>query len=124
MIGFETDLEDLRTSSGSLAGAADAAQVALSSVRGVDVPTGPILPGIFGTETATVDNVFGTTLGMPHVANAYSAHLAAIEKLLAKLHESTVDTSHALLRVAELYEQADENAKQRTRAAAAGLDEN
>ncbi len=99
MIGFETDLEDLRTSSGSLAEAADAAQVALSAVRGLDVPTGPIMPGIFGSDTATVDNIFGKTLGMPHVANAYSAHLRAIEKLLARLHESTVDTSHALRRV-------------------------
>ena len=124
MIGFETDLEDLRASSGSLAEAADAAQAALSAVRGLDVPTGPIVPGIFGGEMATVDTMFGNTLGMPHVANAYSAHLRAIEKLLAKLHESTVDTSHALQRVAELYEQADENAKRHTRAAAAGLDEN
>ncbi len=122
MVGFETDLDDLRASSRSLAEAADAAQVALSATRGQDVPTGPILPGIFGGDTATVDNIFGQTLGMPHVANAYSGHLAAIEKLLAKLHESTVDTSHALQRVAELYEQADENAKHHTRAAAAGLD--
>lgn len=122
MIGFETDLEDLRASSGSLAEAADAAQAALSAVRGLDVPTGPIVPGIFGGDMATVDTIFGNTLGMPHVANAYSAHLSAIEKLLAQLFESTVDTSHALQRVAELYEQADENAKRHTQAAAAGLE--
>jgi len=123
MIGFETDLQDLRDSAGALQDAADAAETASSGLRGTDVPLtvagGGILGGMF-----PADNAFGRSLGMPAVAAAYNDHLAKIQKLVAQLHQTTADTSHALMRVAELYEKADENSKQRVNRAAAGLEGN
>ncbi|HET6707487.1 hypothetical protein [Amycolatopsis sp.] len=127
MIGFETDLQDLRDSARALQGAADAAEAASNGLRGTDVPvnsgdTGGFFGGLGGMFPA--DNAFGRTLGMPAVAAAYNDHLAKIQKLVAQLHQTTADTSHALMRVAELYEKADENSKQRVNRAAAGLEGN
>jgi hypothetical protein len=126
MIGFETDLQDLRDSAGALQSAADAAETASSGLRGTDVPTsatgGGFLGGLAGMLPA--DNAFGRSLGMPAVAAAYNDHLAKIQQLVARLHETTADTSHALMRVAELYEQADEDSKRHVNRAAAGLEGN
>jgi hypothetical protein len=126
MIGFETDLQDLRDSAGALQGAADAAESASNGLRGTDVPLssggGGFLGGLTGMFPA--DNAFGRTLGMPAVAAAYNDHLAKIQKLVAQLHQTTADTSHALMRVAELYEKADEDSKQHVNRAAAGLEGN
>jgi hypothetical protein len=61
---------------------------------------------------------------MPAVAAAYNDHLAKIQKLVAQLHQTTADTSHALMRVAELYEQADADSRRRVHRAAAGLEGN
>ncbi|WP_410637166.1 hypothetical protein [Amycolatopsis sp. lyj-346] len=127
MIGFETDLQDLRDSAGALQGAADAAEAASNGLRGTDVPVnsgggGGFLDGLTGMFPA--DNAFGRTLGMPAVAAAYNDHLAKIQKLVAQLHQTTADTSHALKRVAELYEKADADSKQRVNRAAAGLEGN
>jgi hypothetical protein len=121
MIGFETDLQDLRDSAGALQDAADAAETASNGLRGTDVPVsgGGLLGSMF-----PVDNAFGRSLGMPAVAAAYDDHLAKIQKLVAQLHRTTADTSHALMRVAELYEQADEDSKQHVNRAAAGLEGN
>ncbi|MEV4150247.1 hypothetical protein AB0J40_41775 [Amycolatopsis sp. NPDC049691] len=126
MIGFETDLQDLRDSARALAGAADAAETASNGLRGTDVPVSSGGSGLFGgiTGMLPVHNAFGRSLGMPAVAKAYNDHLAKIQKLVAQLHQTTADTSHALMRVAELYEQADENSKQRVNRAAAGLEGN
>ncbi|MEU5265069.1 hypothetical protein [Amycolatopsis sp. NPDC021455] len=123
MIGFETDLQDLRDSAGALQGAADAAETASNGLRGTDVPVSPAGGGILGS-MFPVDNAFGRSLGMPAVAAAYNDHLAKIQKLVARLHQTTADTSHALMRVAELYEQADADSKQRVNRAAAGLEGN
>lgn len=123
MVDFDTDLDDLRSCSGDLAEAALAAEHALRAVRGFDIPTGPIMPGLFGgAGNATVDNIFGMTLGMPHVANAYSAHLAAIQKLLEDLHESTVDASNSFAAVAGTYQEAEDYSTRQMNNAAAGLD--
>ncbi|KDN20283.1 hypothetical protein [Amycolatopsis rifamycinica] len=107
-------------------GAADAAEAASNGLRGTDVPLtlgdGDGFLGIGGMVPA--DNAFGRTLGMPAVAAAYNDHLAKIQKLVAQLHQTTADTSHALMRVAELYEKADEDSKQRVNRAAAGLEGN
>jgi hypothetical protein len=122
MIGFETDLQDLRDSAGALQDAADAAETASSGLRGTDVPlsvVGGILGGMF-----PADNAFGRSLGMPAVAAAYNDHLAKIRKLVAQLHQTTADTSHALVRVAELYEQADADSQRHVNRAAAGLEGN
>ncbi|MEV6446047.1 hypothetical protein [Amycolatopsis sp. NPDC051716] len=125
MIGFETDLQDLRDSAGALQDAAGAAETASSGLRGTDVPVaggGGFLGGLAGMFPA--DNAFGRSLGMPAVAAAYNDHLAKIQKLVAQLHQTTADTSHALMRVAELYEQADEDSKRHVNRAAAGLEGN
>ncbi|MEV4052762.1 hypothetical protein AB0J55_16395 [Amycolatopsis sp. NPDC049688] len=120
MIGFETDLQDLRDSAGALQSAADAAESASTGLRGTDVPvSGGVFGGLF-----PADNAFGRTLGMPAVAAAYDDHLAKIQQLVAQLHQTTADTSHALMRVAELYEQADQDSKQHVNRAAAGLEGN
>lgn len=125
MIGFETDLQDLRDSARALAGAAEAAETASSGLRGTDVPVSSDGGGIFGiTGMLPVQNAFGRSLGMPEVAKAYNDHLAKIQKLVAQLHQTTADTSHALMRVAELYEKADEDSKQHVNRAAAGLEAN
>jgi hypothetical protein len=123
MIGFETDLQDLRDSAGALQDAADAAETASNGLRDTDVPVSPAGGGVLGS-LFPVDNAFGRSLGMPAVAAAYNGHLAKIQKLVAQLHQTTADTSHALMRVAELYEQADADAKQRVHRAAAGLEGN
>ncbi|WP_081736367.1 hypothetical protein [Amycolatopsis orientalis] len=120
MVSFETDLDDLRLSSKELQKAADIVSTAHTGVRGQDVPapdpvTGGLLPGIFAPDTA-----FGKSLGMRGVSAAYEEHRAAVEKMLAKLHQSTQDTSQALLRIAELYESVDEDNKQRVNRAAYG----
>ncbi len=120
MIGFETDLDDLRASSKELAKAADLAGATHDGVRGQDVPapdpvTGGLLPGMFAPNTA-----FGKTLGMRGVSAAYEEHRQAVEKMLARLHRSTQDASQALQRVAELYESVDEDNKQRMNRAAYG----
>ena len=122
MIGFETDLQDLRDSAAALQDAADAAGAASSGLRGTDVPL-TAGSGILGS-MFPADNAFGRTLGMPAVAAAYNDHLAKIQKLVAQLHQTTADTSHALMRVAELYEKADEDSKQHVNRAAAGLEGN
>jgi hypothetical protein len=127
MIGFETDLQDLRDSAGALQDAADAAETASQGLRGTDVPVSSgggsgFFGGIAGM--LPVDNAFGRTLGMPAVAQAYNDHLGKIQTLVAKLQQTTADTSHALMRVAELYEQADEDSKQHVNRAAAGLEAN
>jgi hypothetical protein len=125
MIGFETDLQDLRDSARALQQAAGAAETASGGLRGTDVPVssggGGLLDisGMFPTR-----NAFGRTLGMPAVAKAYNDHLAKIQDLVARLHETTSDTSHALMRVADLYEKADEDSKQHVNRAAAGLEAN
>lgn len=123
MIGFETDLQDLRDSAAALQDAADAAGTASSGLRGTDVPLSVVDGGLLGS-MFPADNAFGRSLGMPAVAAAYNDHLAKIQKLVAQLHQTTADTSHALMRVAELYEQADEDSKQRVNRAAAGLEGN
>ena len=123
MIGFETDLQDLRDSAAALQDAADAAGTASSGLRGTDVPLSVVGGGVLGS-MFPADNAFGRSLGMPAVAAAYNDHLAKIQKLVAQLHQTTADTSHALMRVAELYEQADEDSKQRVNRAAAGLEGN
>lgn len=123
MIGFETDLQDLRDSAGALQDAADAAETASNGLRGTDVPLSIVGGGVLGS-MFPADNAFGRSLGMPAVAAAYNDHLAKIRKLVAQLHQTTADTSHALMRVAELYEQADEDSKQRVNRAAAGLEGN
>ena len=123
MIGFETDLQDLRDSAGALQEAADAAETASDGLRGTDVPLSIVGGGVLGS-MFPADNAFGRSLGMPAVAAAYNDHLAKIQKLVAQLHQTTADTSHALMRVAELYEQADEDSKQRVNRAAAGLEGN
>ncbi|WIY05036.1 hypothetical protein QRX60_14785 [Amycolatopsis mongoliensis] len=127
MIGFETDLQDLRDSARALQDAADAAEAASTGLRGTDVPVSSgggsgFLGGIAGM--LPVDNAFGRSLGMPAVAVAYDDHLAKIQRLVAQLHQTTADTSHALMRVAELYEKADEDSKQHVNRAAAGLEAN
>ncbi|MFI5584509.1 hypothetical protein ACIA5G_05725 [Amycolatopsis sp. NPDC051758] len=127
MIGFETDLQDLRDSAGALQDAAGAAETASNGLRGTDVPVSADGgSGIFGGlgSMFPVDNAFGRSLGMPAVATAYNDHLAKIQKLVAQLHETTADTSHALMRVAELYEKADADSKQHVNRAAAGLEGN
>ncbi|OXM51502.1 hypothetical protein [Amycolatopsis alba] len=121
MIGFETDLDDLRASSQELQKAADGAGAAHAAVSKQDVavsdtsPVGRLLPGMFQPDTP-----FGGTLGMREVANAYEEHRAAVQKMLAKLHESTQQASRALERVAELYESVDEDNRQRVNRAAHG----
>jgi len=120
MVSFETDLDDLRLSSKELQNAADIVSTAHTGVRGQDVPapdpvTGAFMPGLFAPDTA-----FGKTLGMRGVSAAYEEHRQAVEKMLAKLHRSTQDASQALARVAELYEAADEDNKQRLNRAAYG----
>jgi hypothetical protein len=127
MIGFETDLQDLRDSAGALLDAAGAAETASNGLRGQDVPLtsdggGGFFGGIAGMLPA--HNAFGRSLGMPAVAKAYNDHLAKIQKLVARLHETTLDTGRALMSVADLYEQADEDAKQRVHRAAANLEGN
>jgi hypothetical protein len=127
MIGFETDLQDLRDSAAALQDAAEAAGTASSGLRGTDVAVSSGGgDGIFGgiTGMLPVDNAFGRSLGMPAVAVAYNDHLAKIQSLVAQLYQTTADTSTALRRVAELYEQADEDSKQRVNRAAAGLERN
>jgi hypothetical protein len=57
---------------------------------------------------------------MPAVAAAYNDHLAKIQDLVAR----PADTAHALVRVAELYEKADEDSKRHVHRAAAGLEGN
>ncbi|WP_410618105.1 hypothetical protein [Amycolatopsis sp. cmx-8-4] len=125
MIGFETDLQDLRDSAGALQQAAGAAETASTGLRGTDVPVSSSGGGLLDiTGMFPTQNAFGRTLGMPAVAKAYNDHLAKIQHLVARLHETTSDTGHALLRVAELYEKADEDAKQHVNRAAAGLEAN
>ncbi|MGW4060247.1 hypothetical protein ACWEGE_18320 [Amycolatopsis sp. NPDC004747] len=127
MIGFETDLQDLRDSAGALQSAADAAETASNGLRGTDVPVSSGGgSGLFGgiTGMIPVHNAFGRTLGMPAVAAAYNDHLAKIQQLVARLHQTTADTGHALMRVAELYEKADEDSKRHVNRAAAGLEGN
>lgn len=128
MIGFETDLQDLRDSAGALLAAAGAAETASNGLRGQDVPltSGSGGGGLFGGITAMLPahNAFGRSLGMPAVAKAYNDHLAKIQTLVAKLHETTADTGNALFSVANLYEQADEDAKTRVHRAAANLEGN
>lgn len=123
MIGFETDLQDLRDSANALLDAASAAETASAGLRGLDAPVGG--GGFFGGLGAPpLPAPFGGTLGMPAVAEAYNDHLAKIQQLVAKLHQTTMDTGHALRAVADLYEQADEDAKARTQRAAANLEGN
>jgi len=126
MIGFETDLQDLRDSAGAMLDAAGAAETASTGLRGQDVPLtsdgGGFLGGIAGMLPA--HNAFGRSLGMPAVAKAYNDHLAKIQQLVARLHETTLDTGRALMSVADLYEQADEDAKRRVHRAAANLEGN
>ncbi|WP_181775567.1 hypothetical protein [Amycolatopsis pittospori] len=120
MIGFDTDLDDLRASSKELGKAADIVSATHTGVGGQDVPapdpvTGGLLPGMFAPDTA-----FGKSLGMRGVSAAYEEHRQAVEKMLAQLYRSTQDASQALARVAELYESVDEDNKQRLNRAAYG----
>ncbi|WET79700.1 hypothetical protein P3102_00060 [Amycolatopsis sp. QT-25] len=120
MVSFETDLDDLRSSSKELQKAADIVSTAHTGVRGQDVPvsdpaTGGLLPGLFAPDT-----VFGKSLGMREVSAAYEEHRQAVEKMLARLHGSTQDAARALAKVAELYESVDEDNKQRMNRAAYG----
>ena len=124
MIGFETDLDDLRASSAHQAAAADAAGAARDSEHQQDVPVAPPRESIFDISgLIPVDNAFGHSLGMQAVARAYENHRAKVEKMLAELHQSTLDSSRALTTVAELYERADEDSRTRLQRAAAVLDE-
>ncbi|MFC3450374.1 hypothetical protein [Amycolatopsis speibonae] len=120
MVSFETDLDDLRMSSKELGKAADIVSSAHTGVRGQDVPApdpamGGLLPGMFAPDTA-----FGKSLGMRGVSAAYEEHRAAVEKMLAKLHQSTQDASRALASVADLYEAVEEDNRQRMNRAAHG----
>ncbi|WP_409181472.1 hypothetical protein F9C11_34110 [Amycolatopsis sp. VS8301801F10] len=120
MIGFETDLDDLRKASRFVAAAGDAADTARGGVRGLDLPdavgpaaiVGSINP--FGGGPATA---FGGSLGMPKVAAAYENHRAKVEEALAKLAYTTHQASEALQRVAELYETSDADAQSAVRRA-------
>lgn len=119
MIGFETDLDDLRLSSQELGKAADAAAAAHAGVRKQDVPISDAgLGGAFLPDMFLPDTAFGGSLGMRDVAAAYEEHRQAVEKMLAKLHESTEATSRALESVARLYEAVEEENKQRVNRAA------
>jgi hypothetical protein len=55
---------------------------------------------------------------MQAVSEAYEMHRRAVEKMLAKLHESAQGTSVALAKIAELYEAADAESQQRIARAA------
>jgi hypothetical protein len=118
MIGFETDLSDLRASSQELGKAADAAGVAHDGVRKQDVPVAAGAGSVFDIGMFSPDTAFGKSLGMRAVSEAYEEHRREVEKMLAKLHESALGTSVALVRIAELYEQADEDSNQRVNRAA------
>jgi hypothetical protein len=127
MIGFETDLGDLRGASGLVGKAADGAATAREGVRKLDVPgasgpadlIGSLMPFGGGAPTA-----FGRTLGMRDVKSAYEYHRQKVEEALAKLAFTTQQSSRALLEVADLYEEADADAKNRVNRAAAQLEGN
>ncbi|WP_328608429.1 hypothetical protein OG943_04715 [Amycolatopsis sp. NBC_00345] len=127
MIGFETDLSDLRGAAGLVGKAGDGATVARDGVKKLDVPgsSGPadlldsVLPFGGGAPTA-----FGRSLGMRDVKSAYEYHRQKVEEALAKLADTTQQSSRALLQVADLYEEADEDAKNRVNRAAAQLEGN
>lgn len=124
MVGFDTDLQDLRDSSRSLGLAADAAEAAAAAVHTLDVPVASSGGGAFDLIASLPPaTAFGRTLGMPEVAKAYEAHRKLIEGLLLRLWESTAYTSRALEKVAELYEGADQDARAGAQRAAAGLSE-
>ncbi|WP_020658477.1 hypothetical protein [Amycolatopsis benzoatilytica] len=121
MIGFETELSDLRKASGLVGNAGDAAETARAGVGklGVDVSNGmPGAPWLDPFGLAGSGTAFGGTLGMPEVAKAYEAHRAKVEDALAKLAATTQQTSEALKKVAELYETSDANAQSAIRRAA------
>ncbi|SDY47665.1 hypothetical protein SAMN05421504_105670 [Amycolatopsis xylanica] len=121
MIGFETDLQDLRDASGHLGAAADAAEQAHAGVRKLDVPTAPEGGGIFDIGAMMpVYNVFGRTLGMPAVSQAFEKHREQILDLIGQLQRSTRDTSHALLTVADMYAKAEADAQASLHRAAQG----
>jgi len=114
MIGFETELSDLRKASRLVAEAGDAAGTARTEIAklGVDVSNGiPGMPSFDPFGLAGSGTAFGGTLGMPEVAKAYEAHRAKVEEALAKLAYTTHATSEALQRVAELYQQSDAEAQ-------------
>ncbi|HEY3708898.1 MAG TPA: hypothetical protein VGL64_05940 [Amycolatopsis sp.] len=127
MIGFETDLGDLRGASGLVGKAGDGAATARDGVKKLDVPgsSGPadlidsLMPFGGGAQTA-----FGRSLGMREVKSAYEYHRQKVEEALAKLAFTTQQSSRALLEVADLYEEADADAKNRVNRAAAQLEGN
>ncbi|QRP43548.1 hypothetical protein [Amycolatopsis sp. FDAARGOS 1241] len=114
MIGFETDLDDLRKASGFVADAGDAASAAAGGVKKEDVPEAAGVDAILGAVTpfgGGPTTAFGRTLGMRSVAAAYEYHRQKVQEALEKLAYSTHESSVALQRVAEIYEAADENAQ-------------
>lgn len=121
MIGFDTDLQDLRDASGHLGAAADAASAAHAGVRRLAIATAPESSGVFDIGAMMpVYNVFGRTLGMPAVSQAFEKHREQILDLIAKLAESTRDTSHALLTIADMYANAEAESQARLHRAAQG----
>ncbi|WP_167493538.1 hypothetical protein [Amycolatopsis circi] len=121
MIGFETDVKDLRKASGFVEDAAHAAETARRGVDGLDMPeaTGPqAIIGGFNPFGGGPTTAFGGSLGMRQVAAAYEYHRSKVEEALAKLAFTTQQASHALARVADLYESADAEARMGVRNAA------
>src|SRR5438270_288290 len=84
MIGFETDLQDLRDSARALQDAADAAEAASTGLRGTDVPVSPGGgSGLFGGIAGMLrgDNAFGRSLGMRAVAKAFDDSNENVRKM-------------------------------------------
>lgn len=120
MIGFETDVKDLRKASGFVEDAGHAAETARRGVDGLDMPEAVGPQGIFGgfSPFGGPTTTFGGSLGMRQVAAAYEYHRSKVEEALAKLAFTTQQASVALTRVADLYESADAEARMGVRDAA------
>lgn len=124
MVGFSTQLEDLRDAGGHLNRASNAAAEAQRAVDALDVSTVPVeVPlGLIDIEVPP-DTPFGRALGMPAVATAYEYHRQLMAKLLAQLDEYTWATGVALRKVADLYEESDMSARSQLNSLSAKLDE-
>jgi hypothetical protein len=122
MIGFETDLDDLRKASKCVAAAGDAAETARAGLHGLDMPAAVGTDAV-GTDAISTDyagmnpvehpppTVFGDTLGMSAIAAACERHRAVVEAALVKLAYTTHEASDSLRQVADLYEQSDANSQ-------------
>lgn len=118
MIGFETDVNDLRKASGFVEDAGHAAETARRGVGGLDMPQAAGPGGIFNAFGVGPATAFGGSLGMHQVAAAYEYHRSKVEEALAQLAFTTQQASVALVRVADLYESADAEARMGVRDAA------